>query len=143
MDAIRSLSLVAGIVAAASIAAARPARRSRGPVHFDPSTVTTLSGEVLRVEHVASPRGRGTGVHLVLKTDTETIPVSLGPDWYVGKAKLKVGPGDRVVVKGSRTTLGGEPAIVAQELKKGDETLTLRDDRGVPLWSGGRGAGRR
>jgi hypothetical protein len=35
-------------------------------------------------------------------------------------------------------TLGGNPAIIATEVKKGDEVLKLRDDAGFPVWSGWR-----
>jgi hypothetical protein len=35
-------------------------------------------------------------------------------------------------------TFEGKPAIIAAEIKKGDETLRLRDDAGVPAWSGWR-----
>jgi hypothetical protein len=38
-------------------------------------------------------------------------------------------------VKGSRVTLAGKPALIAAEIKKGDTTLTLRDDNGFPAWS--------
>jgi hypothetical protein len=28
-------------------------------------------------------------------------------------------------------------ALIAREIKKGDKTMTLRDENGRPLWSGG------
>jgi hypothetical protein len=39
-------------------------------------------------------------------------------------------------VRGSRITFEGKPAIIAAQVKKGDRSLTLRDDSGVPAWSG-------
>ena len=47
-------------------------------------------------------------------------------------------PKDSVEIKGSRVTFEGKPAIIAAEVKKGGETLTLRDDAGLPVWSGWR-----
>jgi hypothetical protein len=41
-------------------------------------------------------------------------------------------------MKGSRITFGVKPAIIAAEVKKGDEVLKLRDDSGFPVWSGWR-----
>ena len=41
-------------------------------------------------------------------------------------------------MKGARTTFAGKPAIIAAEVKKGDEVLKLRDDSGFPVWSGWR-----
>lgn len=33
-------------------------------------------------------------------------------------------------------TFNGKPSIIASEVKKGKDVLTLRDSKGVPLWSG-------
>jgi hypothetical protein len=44
----------------------------------------------------------------------------------------------RVEVKGSCITFGGNPAIIAAEVKKGDDVMKLRDDNGVPAWAGWR-----
>jgi hypothetical protein len=75
-------------------------------------------------------------VHLTLKTDKETIGVHLGPASYVDKQKVHVARGDKIEVEGSRVTYEGKPAIVARQIKKGEETLTLRDASGVPAWAG-------
>ncbi len=32
----------------------------------------------------------------------------------------------------------GKPALIAAEVKKGNEVMKLRDANGVPAWSGGR-----
>ncbi len=60
----------------------------------------------------------------------------MGPDWYVEKQPLKIAPQDQVDVRGSRITYEGKPAIVAAEVKKGDQVLKLRDAAGIPAWSG-------
>jgi hypothetical protein len=51
---------------------------------------------------------------------------------------VKIEPKDKVEVTGSRITFDGKPAIIAAEVKKGDEALKLRDDNGFPVWSGWR-----
>jgi hypothetical protein len=73
-----------------------------------------------------------------VKTDKETISVHLGPSWYLENQDVKIEPKDRVEVKGSRVTFAGNPAMIAAEVKKGDEVLKLRDDNGFPVWSGWR-----
>ena len=83
-------------------------------------------------------RGMTAGVHVLLKTDAGEIPVHLGPAWYVERQDVKLEPGDTIQVKGARVTFQGKPAIIAAEVKKGDETLRLRNDAGVPVWSGWR-----
>jgi hypothetical protein len=78
------------------------------------------------------------GVHLVVKTEKETISVHLGPGWYIENQDVKIAPKDRITVKGSRIMFEGKPAIIAAEVKKDDEVLTLRDASGFPAWSGWR-----
>ncbi len=105
---------------------------------YNPATVATVKGEVVSVEKVPSPKGKHQGVHALLKTESETISVRLGPDWHLKKQDVKIASGDRIEVTGSRVMIDGQPAIVAAEVKKGDQTLTLRDSKGVPAWSGWR-----
>jgi hypothetical protein len=133
------LAMAAGALLLAAAASAQP---GPGPGRrlYDPGTVETVSGEVVRVEHVPSPRGMGTGVHLVLRTDSAGIlPVRLGPAWYVDQQEVKIGAHDRVEVKGSRVSVGGTSTVIAAVVKKADgQTLVLRNDAGVPQWAGAR-----
>lgn len=105
---------------------------------YDPKTVETVSGEVVSLAYLTPAKGMGRGIHLLLKTDKETISVHLGPSWFIENQDIKIEKGDRINVKGSRITFEQKPAIIAAEVKKGDETLKLRDDNGFPVWSGWR-----
>ena len=107
---------------------------------FDPKTVETLSGTVVSVDRQAAGRNANRGIHLTLQTEKETISVHLGPAWFMDKQKPRIDSGDKIGVTGSRVTFDGRPAIVAAEIRKGDEVLKLRDQTGVPVWSG-RGPG--
>lgn len=109
---------------------------------YNPATVETVSGEVTAVERIAPLKGMGAGIHLQLKTDKETVSVHLGPAWYIERLDTRIEKGDAVQVTGSRVTVAGKPAIIATEVKKGDGLLTLRDARGIPLWSGWRSPAR-
>ena len=101
----------------------------------DPASIETVRGEVMRVEAVEHPGGRG--IHLVLKTDSEeTLPVALGPALFVER-RLPITPGDRLEVTGFRV-IRGKPALIASEVKKDGRVLRLRDRQGVPVWSRGR-----
>ncbi|HEX6613982.1 MAG TPA: hypothetical protein VF022_08985 [Rhodanobacteraceae bacterium] len=113
---------------------------------YDPKTVETLHGEVVSVDR-ATPAGglmermmRGThyGIHLTVKTGKETISVHLGPAWYIENQAVKIAPKDEIEVKGSRIMFEGKPALVAAEVRKGNEVLTLRDANGFPVWIGWR-----
>lgn len=105
---------------------------------YDPKTVETLAGEVASVDEIRPASGMTYGVHLTLKTEKETISIHLGPGWYIENQDVKIEPKDKIEVKGSRITFEGKPAIIAAEVKKGDEVLTLRDENGFPVWSGWR-----
>lgn len=111
---------------------------SRYNTLYNPKTVETLEGEVLSVDRITPMKGMYYGVHLVLKTDKETISVHLGPGWFIENQDVKIAPGDRVSVTGSRITFDGKPAIIAREVARGDEVLVLRSEAGFPLWAGWR-----
>jgi hypothetical protein len=105
---------------------------------YDPKTVETVSGEVVKIDTITPLTGMSTGVHMSVKTDKEEIAVHLGPTYFLENQDVKIAAKDKVEVKGSRVTFDGKPAIIAMELRKGDEMLKLRDDSGYPVWSGWR-----
>jgi len=127
---------------AVAVEPAAPKRGMRGPGArvYDPRTVATLSGEVGAVHRMDGRRGEG--IHLELKTASETVDVHVGPSWFLEKEKLQLAAGDQVEVTGSRVTLAGKATVIAQVVKKGETAVALRDVNGIPVWAG-RGGGRR
>ncbi|MFN3396231.1 MAG: DNA-binding protein [Thermodesulfovibrionales bacterium] len=105
---------------------------------YNPATVETLMGTVESVDKITPMKGMMYGIHLLLKTDKETVSVHLGPGWYIERLDTKIEKGDKIEVKGSRVTMMGKPAIIAAEVKKGDNVLVLRDASGIPAWAGWR-----
>jgi hypothetical protein len=105
---------------------------------YDPKAMETISGEVTSIDRITPNKGMAAGIHMNVKTDQDTISVHLGPSWYLENQDVKIEPKDKVEVKGAKTTFAGKPAIIAAEVKKGDEVLKLRDDSGFPVWSGWR-----
>lgn len=103
---------------------------------YNPQTVQTITGEVISVNKITPTKGMSYGVHLLLKTDKETISVHLGPGWYIENQDVKIGPKDTIEIKGSLITFNGKAALIAAEIKKGDDVLTLRNTDGSPVWSG-------
>ena len=102
---------------------------------YDPKAMETISGEVISIDRITPNKGMAAGIHMNVKTDKETISVHLGPSWYLENQDVKIEPKDRVEVKGAKTTFAGKPAIIAAEVKKGDDTLRLRDESGFPVWA--------
>ena len=107
---------------------------------FDTSSMTTFQGDIVEVQRIA--RGRHQGVHLTVAMGSEQVTVHLGPDFYVDGQPLKLAKGDKVEVKGARTTVNGQTVVIALEVRRGDQVLALRDTGGMPLWRG-QGMGRR
>jgi hypothetical protein len=114
---------------------------------YNPQTVTTIKGQVEKLETLPSMgRGGGRGLQfrgVVLKTDQESLLVHLGPSWFLDEQKFAVKAGDTLEATGSKVTLNNQPALIAREVKVNGQTLTLRDAQGFPVWRGlGRGPGR-
>jgi hypothetical protein len=85
-----SAVVIAGLLGAANMWAQAGAGAGR---NYDPKTVETVQGQVISIETMTPPqgkggmgRGAGMGIHLNLQTGKETIPVHLGPDWVHEKA---------------------------------------------------------
>lgn len=107
---------------------------------YDPAKVETIKGTVEAVETVAPMKGMHRAVSLLVKTDKGTIPVHLGPEWYIERLDTKILKGDAIEVKGSRVSFDGKPIIIAAEIKKdkSEHIIVLRDDAGIPVWAGWR-----
>jgi hypothetical protein len=105
---------------------------------YNPRTVETIRGVVASLDSITPMMGMARGVHATLKTVKETIPVHLGPAWYVEYQDMRIVPKDTVEVKGSRITFQGRPAMIAAEVRKGGDVLVLRDANGFPAWNGWR-----
>jgi len=102
---------------------------------FDPRNVETIHGTILSIDNVTPLPGMSQGVQVQLQTAKETIPVHLGPRWYIENQDIDLEPQDTVQVKGSRFACNGQIVMSAAEIRKGDEVIQLRDAKGRPLWT--------
>ncbi|HEU5174026.1 MAG TPA: hypothetical protein VFT96_04660 [Gemmatimonadaceae bacterium] len=128
----RPAMAAAFVVIAASIPAAGQTPDVAG---FDPATVTTVSGTIVRVALVARRGADPGGINLLLRTKRETLPVNLGPVWNLDELWINLKRGERITVRGSRISVGGRPAIIAAAVSVGPTTVTLRDSTGSPAWA--------
>lgn len=124
---------------------AQPGRKANKQMYsrnYDVNTVETIEGEITEVNYKPGKRKAAMmGVHVTVQTDSETIPVHLGPVWYLEQQE-KLEKGDRITVTGSRITYDGVPALVAATVERNQMTLRLRGQDGFPVWRGWRGGGR-
>ncbi|MFA5111595.1 MAG: hypothetical protein WC443_09330 [Desulfobaccales bacterium] len=114
-----------------------------GPSLYNPQTVTTVTGQVEKLEELSMGPGGGMGMKFQearLKTEKGSLLVHLGPAWYLDQQKFALKAGDTLKVTGSQVSLNNQPAIIAKEVDANGKTLKLRDDQGIPAWRGmGRG----
>ena len=131
--------LLGGVLLAspAGAQAPAPAPPAKAPAakapEYDPAAEVTIKG-VVEDFHESKMRGDHPGLHLILKTDTETIEVHACPLRFMTDLEFAVVKGDTLTVIGSRP--GGEGLVVAREITKGQMSLTLREKNGAPVWTG-------
>jgi hypothetical protein len=116
-----------------------PSPAGQGAPMYDLKTETTINGTVESVETIkAGGRGRRGlgGTHLVLKTEKDSVEVHVGPTAYLAEKGITLAKGDKIEILGSRVTADNETFLIARQIKKGDNTWTLRDASGRPAWSG-------
>lgn len=101
---------------------------------YNPATEVTVKGVVQDVYHPTGTNGT-LGTHFNLKTESGTIEVHAGPQWFMAKQDFSLDKGTMLSVTGSKQVVAGKDILIARELKNGDKTLTLRDTAGIPRWS--------
>jgi len=115
----------------------------RYPGGYDPNTVGVVEGSVASFDHPEQGP-----VSFRLEVAGETYTVFAAPAWFWEERKIKIGNGDRVRVKGSKSMgADGNLYLVAQEITVSGAAnpVVLRDTRGTPFRSvsGHGGCGRR
>lgn len=105
---------------------------------YDTTTVQSIQGVVVSVDSITPMKGMSYGVHLMVEINKDTLSVHLGPGWYIENQDTKIELKDTVEVKGSKINFQGRRAFIAAEVKKGNDVMKLRDEKGFPVWSGWR-----
>lgn len=120
--------------------AAAPALRPQGKpgagymALFNPSSMATVDGTVVRLHQVPSPRVWLTSVHALLRTKHGEVSVNLGPSWFLDNQELHLAVDDRISVTGSRVKVNGVESLIAVEVRRNEEVLQLRATDGTPVW---------
>ena len=115
---------------------AQSGRRLHYSTLFNPGTVGTVSGEVVRVDHALSGSGQDYCVHSLLKTPKGQLTAILPPKGYMAAQGLTIAPKDRVTLTGSLISVRGKPILLAMEVQ-GDRTMELKEASGRPAWAAG------
>jgi hypothetical protein len=127
--------VVGGLLAAPPALAQAPKAKvpaTKAP-EYDPKAEVTITG-VVEDFHESKMRGDHPGLHLIVKTETETVEVHACPVRFMKELDFAIDKGDTVTVIGSRPDPDG--VVVAREVTKGQTSLILRDKDGTPVWTG-------
>lgn len=92
-------------------------------------------GWLMRVHTLGLAHKGADDTQLLLKTDTDTVRIHLGPTAFLNDRKVEIRTGDRLTVTGSRVPAGDAQVVLARDIRKGDTVWALRNAGGQPLWS--------
>ena len=119
------------MMAAALAFAGRPSDEEQEP-RYDPATVTRINGPIEEIREATGAPLRG--IHVTVRSDKRAVDVYLCPAGFLKQFALVLSAGDEVQVSGSKVKFRGNTLILAQELRRKNDILVLRDDDGKPYW---------
>jgi hypothetical protein len=125
---------VAGLLL--STAGAQTASKT-GP-KYDVKNEVKIKGVIDDVRQVP---GSFEGTYLVVKTESKTVVVRAAPANFLKEIDTTFNKGDEVEVVGCKAPDAPEE-ILAREITVGQNTTTLRDDKGIPVWAGWKPSGK-
>ncbi len=126
---------LAGSPALAQTAPAKSARPRADVVkapEYDVNAEVTIKGLVEDI-HEATARTDHPGLHVMLKTETESLEVHTCPLAFLKDLEFPIEKGEALGVVGSRPA--GASVVLARVLTKGQTNLAIRDKTGVPSWT--------
>ena len=132
---LRRLRCMFIVTSVASLLTLAVASQKAPRVKYDPSTQTTISGVIEEVKEFQCPVSGTLGYHLVLKSHDQLVTVHVAASKFLRDYEISFAKGDQIEVLGSKVTLeSGEQAVLAKEIKRGQNTYAFRDKDGNPLW---------
>jgi hypothetical protein len=108
-----------------------------GAPKYDAATETKMKGIVEELKLPEKGHDKEI-VHLVMKNGDETVDIYLCPKSFMDDMGVTFTKGEEIAFTGSKVKQDGADMVLAREVVKGQDTLTLRDDKGKPVWVLGR-----
>ncbi|HEY4900829.1 MAG TPA: hypothetical protein VIH91_08435 [Terriglobales bacterium] len=106
---------------------------AQAPPKYDPATETKLKGVVEELKFLP-PTGGKPAAYLIIKSGQDTVQVFLCPKSFLDDMGASFKAEDKIEVTGSKVKQDGADLILAREVLKGDDKLTLRFKDGKPAW---------
>jgi hypothetical protein len=100
---------------------------------YTPATVVSVNGTIAAIRQVAAGNPLA-GVHVTLKTKTDTLDVYLAPSAFLKFLKADFPVGDHIQVIGSKVKFESADMILARQVDDGADLVTLRESSGASEW---------
>jgi DNA/RNA endonuclease YhcR with UshA esterase domain len=98
---------------------------------YDKSSEVKIKGVIDEVRTAAD-----NTVHLTLKNDKGSLDVLVAPENFLKEMEITFAKGDAIEVLGSQLTVDGNALLLAREVTRNGDVMTMRDDHGKPVWVG-------
>jgi hypothetical protein len=106
---------------------------AQAPPKYDAGTETTVKGVVQELKLVP-PSGGKPIVYLAMKGNPDAFQVFLCPKKFLDDMGVAFKTDDQIEIIGSKVKQDGADLILAREVSKSGDTLTLRFKDGKPAW---------
>jgi hypothetical protein len=103
---------------------------------YDPAAEVTVQGKILSIHDRQCPISGTIGAHFMLEAvDGKVYEVHLAPAKFTKMFEMVFTPGEKVEVTGNTLVFQDKDALLARQVKHGNETVTFRDKKGNPSWN--------
>jgi hypothetical protein len=125
---------VVGVLACGSMAFSQPVRGVWSALGAE----ETIQGSIEEIQQIPGQRPGMVGLRFVVASSTgDPVTVLVGPAYYLAQAGYSPKVGDKISVEGFMIQSDVDKIMVARTITAGALTIPLRDEQGMPLWSGG------
>jgi hypothetical protein len=88
------------------------------------------------VEEVKVVPGATEGIHLILKSGTDTTLVHVAPEKFLKEMDSEFTKGDQLEIVGCKIKAeDGSEELLSRQITKSGNELMLRDKKGTPIWA--------
>jgi len=138
---IRKATLCAAAVLCVTTAA-QAQEQTKTPVHINAYSVARESAMQAKVVSF-SPKSTTTpmGAHVKVQTASGLVDVHVGNAHLLTQNKVTLAPGDTITIIGENVPFGSGTIFAARVIRKGNTSVTLRSNNGMPLLVVPRSAG--
>jgi DNA/RNA endonuclease YhcR with UshA esterase domain len=113
---------------------AQNANQKEAAPKYDVAAESKIKGVIDEVKDRECPISGTMGAHLMIKADGKVYEVHIAPTKMVKSYDVVFQKGDEVEIKGVKTSFQGVDAILAREIKRGNDDFVFRDPQGKPIW---------